>query len=703
MFNKDRKDRDRGKKPARLRSILIRYLIPGLFLFTLLQIVVIYQTSSHFLKRHLINDSRILAKSIAGEVESFLGSTQVLSRIIAEHISAFSEEQENREKIIRAVVIHNPYIERLTLYDKRGSVLFTYPYNSDLVGSNFSGSSFFLAIQQGDLEFWSNSFISPASLRPTVTRSHSIPIDGSILSFNLDLSALSETLKQLESEGEYRLLLLDRDGITIAAGDTTLVEQRWRPGKLFQAERERINLEGNSFLSKPFTIESTGWRLQVLTPFDTLTQTTRNIALSMILPTLFILPLLILLVFRMSSYIEKPFIELAKEAEAIGEGNYHISWGETFWEAQVLIDTMHSMSLRIEKREEALQKSEQKYRLLVENAATAIFRWDKRGRIRFYNEYAANIFELPKQEMLRDLLVEQLSPADDPISFQEIWDNPETFSTYLNKNRRTDGKEIWIQWSTKPIRDKEGNLQEILSVGSDVSLLQETVKEKETLLMEVHHRVKNNLQLIISLLNLKKQELQGEDDQIAFQESINHIYSISLAHEHLYRESSFTSIDPDSYIQSLVSHLLENIPSGPLPVHFSISSEDISFSLEEAISCGLIISELVSNSLRHGFSASPSSAGDLPSSAGEEKRKELGIIIRRGEEREDVFIEISDNGTGFDPALFEKADTLGFQLIKILAAQLKGEISYYRDGGSHFILRLPVTPGTPERPLKRNP
>ena len=172
--------------------------------------------------------------------------------------------------------------------------------------------------------------------------------------------------------------------------------------------------------------------------------------------------------------------------------------------------------------------------------------------------------------------------------------------------RRKDGTEFPIDLSVSEVHLEEHSL--IVTTVRDVTdsrrLEEQTRKslaEKEVLLKEIHHRVKNNLQLISSLLALQAGYIQDEDSRAIFKDSEQRVRSMALIHEKLYSSDDLARVDFPGYLQSLVSELSKSYVSSPMAVAMSLDVVDISFGIDTAIPCGLIVSELVSNALKYAF------------------------------------------------------------------------------------------------------
>ena len=203
-----------------------------------------------------------------------------------------------------------------------------------------------------------------------------------------------------------------------------------------------------------------------------------------------------------------------------------------------------------------------------------------------------------------------------------------------------------------------------------------SLKEKDILLREIHHRVKNNMQIISSLLNLQSQYVKDKESLEMFRESRNRILSMAFVHEKLYQSEDLTKIDFDGYIRSIAQHLLRTCSIDPGAVKLNINCSDVLLSVDVAVPCGLIINELISNAFKHAFP--------------EGRKGEITIDFRPDADNR-LALVVSDTGIGLPEDIdISGAKTLGLQLIKDLADQLKGTLEIERDGGTAF--RITFTP-----------
>ncbi|HKK66015.1 MAG TPA: histidine kinase dimerization/phosphoacceptor domain -containing protein [Clostridia bacterium] len=195
--------------------------------------------------------------------------------------------------------------------------------------------------------------------------------------------------------------------------------------------------------------------------------------------------------------------------------------------------------------------------------------------------------------------------------------------------------------------------------------LKRNLSEKDLLVKEVHHRVKNNLQLVLSILSLKYSSLDEPAVKNAMYDNIGRIYTIAQVHEQLYSSPSLAEIDISLYFHSLVSYLLSLEKYHDYQVRPQLDIEELALNIDQAIPLGIIVFELISNSMQHGFDTTESVS--------------IGLMCRQ--DGSDIVLGIRDNGSSFDPELFHSAETVGFSIIHQLVKQIDGKIVYeYREG-----------------------
>jgi two-component sensor histidine kinase len=262
----------------------------------------------------------------------------------------------------------------------------------------------------------------------------------------------------------------------------------------------------------------------------------------------------------------------------------------------------------------------------------------------------------------------------------------------LEKGRRFQGQEMLVdreQGGTshviaypEPLYDSAGNLIGAVNLLVDITerktaeqRLKASLEEKEVLLKEIHHRVKNNLQVVSSLLYLQSQKIEDPEVRALFAESQNRICSMALAHEQLYQSKSLADISLREYVHSLVSHMRQVNMLPESRIECEVLVADVTVDIEKVVPCGLLIAELFSNAIKHAFP---------------DGRRGM-VRIEISSRQRDVKLSVADDGVGL-PAGFDyrHTQTLGLQLVCALVAQLDGDISLVDGAGTRFDIIFPV-------------
>lgn len=206
--------------------------------------------------------------------------------------------------------------------------------------------------------------------------------------------------------------------------------------------------------------------------------------------------------------------------------------------------------------------------------------------------------------------------------------------------------------------------------------IKKDLEEKIVMLMEIHHRVKNNMQVISSMLKMQSGYIRDEQDRQLFKDSLNRVKSMALIHEKLYQTKDLANIDFSEYVRSLAMHLFSTFGLDTYVVKLNTNIKDVFLDINTAIPCGLIINELISNSLKYAFLE------------GKEGIITINLAGKKSTEnkKEKIYtLVVSDNGVGFPADVdFRNTESLGLQLVNTLVDQLHGDIKLYRRGGTSF-------------------
>jgi PAS domain S-box-containing protein len=257
--------------------------------------------------------------------------------------------------------------------------------------------------------------------------------------------------------------------------------------------------------------------------------------------------------------------------------------------------------------------------------------------------------------------------------------------------QRPDGSLRWIRDRGFPVRDEAGHICRIAGIAEDITdhkLAEEKIKasllEKETLLKEIHHRVKNNLQIVSSLLRLQSRHTQDGAVLALFQESQHRVQAMALIHEQLYQTKNLAQINLNQYIQTLVSNLVCSYSACPDSIQFHIHIEPHSLQIDTAIPVGLIINELISNALKYAFLKTQ--PGDIWISLTQlPPPPESKAIASSIPPNPQYCLSVKDNGVGLPPDLdINHTKSLGLQLVCLLTKQLHGQLTCDRAQGTEF-------------------
>lgn len=248
----------------------------------------------------------------------------------------------------------------------------------------------------------------------------------------------------------------------------------------------------------------------------------------------------------------------------------------------------------------------------------------------------------------------------------------------------SDGLVTWREVYLNPIRNEKGEIVELSCIAHDITEkkavdanLRQSLKEKEVLLKEVHHRVKNNLQVISSILNLQKAYVRDKKTLELLHDSQNRIKSMAFVHESLYQTKDFSNINFSDYIGNVTRNLMHSYASSESPPELELDLAPIQLNLDIAIPCGLIINELLSNSLKYAFKNKPNGK----------------ILLKLTESKGNIKIVIADNGPGLPETVdYRNTESLGLQLVVTLVEQINGKIKQENKKGAKFTIEFTSTP-----------
>lgn len=337
------------------------------------------------------------------------------------------------------------------------------------------------------------------------------------------------------------------------------------------------------------------------------------------------------------------------------------------------------------KTEQSLQETEAKFSALFRDAATGIVISDLAGTIADSNVAFEQILGL-KREEAKGKTIQAFYQSDDEDKETQYLDEcarGERTSYQIDTQLLAlDGRTIWGRITTSMILGPDQKPQFIVRMLEDISrqkeneeFIQKSLEEKQVLLREVHHRVKNNLQIIQSLLRMQGRESKGSSFEPLLRESQNRIRSIALIHEQLYKQDDFAEIDFADYLNLLLRQVFRTFEMGSLRVSSRIEFRDIYLSLTKAIPCALIVNELVTNSIKYAFQG----------------RATGEIRIQAEKNGEGLTLTVRDNGSGIqDGVEIEERETLGLKIVRTLTRQIGGTLEISNNQGA--LIKLTFEP-----------
>jgi PAS domain S-box-containing protein len=318
------------------------------------------------------------------------------------------------------------------------------------------------------------------------------------------------------------------------------------------------------------------------------------------------------------------------------------------------------------RAEKELRDAESRYRDLFENSPLSVSIIDtEAGRFIEFNRQFCERLGYEADEVLASA-IEAIIPEYHDLLMRALAEKKPGAEhvQFITKYRAKSGEFLDTQVTARPLR-RDGRIL-MHTIAFDLSVARRAeeatrqLREKESLLREIHHRVKNNLQVVSSLLALQSRGTRDEQLRVAFQESQNRIHSMALLHESLYQSESLSRVDFPAYVRQLAAYLFHSYGVRGEHVRLRTELEDLSLSMDAAMPCGLIINELLSNALKYAFP--------------EGRAGEVRIALH-GQGRGRARLVVADNGVGMRKDVdWTTARTLGLRLVRTLAEQLDGEL-----------------------------
>jgi PAS domain S-box-containing protein len=331
-------------------------------------------------------------------------------------------------------------------------------------------------------------------------------------------------------------------------------------------------------------------------------------------------------------------------------------------------------------------RGDERFRLVVEAAPSAMLMVDEAGVMTLVNRQAEQLFGYPRNELLGrpvEMLIPERFRTAHPGHREGFFQKPATRPMGAGRDLfglRSDGREVPIEIGLNPIHTEDGpsvlaSIIDITERKMTAERLMNSLREKEVMLREIHHRVKNNLAVIGSLFYLQSTTTQDEQALRVLKECQERVRSMALVHERLYRSEDLASVDFGEYAEELANQLLRNSAPAAATIRLRLDLDNVPLGIDRAIPCGLILTELISNALKHAFPDGRSG--------------EIRVALRRIDS-DGLVLSVADDGVGLpDEVTLQTRRSLGMRLVESLARQVDGELERIRrDPGTEMRLTL---------------
>jgi len=348
------------------------------------------------------------------------------------------------------------------------------------------------------------------------------------------------------------------------------------------------------------------------------------------------------------------------------------------------------LQLEIKNRKRAqkeLRKSEERFRALTERTSDWIWEIDVDGVYTYASPKVNDLLGYKPEEIIGKTPFDFM-PADEAERvaglFREIVKSGKSFSGLENMNIRKDGQHVVLETSGVLFFDKDGTVLGYRGIDRDITecrcaekKLKSSLREKEVLLTEIHHRVKNNMQIISSLLDMMIMRTQNQEALDLLENARVKIYTMALIHSQLYRSDKFDQINMNTHVREIVNYLMSINIHKDISIKPVVDCSDIYLTVNQAIPCALVINELIFNSLKHAFKG--------------RKKGKIEVFLKKSSEAM-ALLKVQDDGIGIPEEIdIFKTKTLGLKLVKnIVNNQLNGKIRVDRGIGTTFIIEFKI-------------
>ncbi|MBU0929210.1 MAG: PAS domain S-box protein [Spirochaetes bacterium] len=609
--------------------------------------------------------------SIAGE-RAIEGPRRDLPSILL--LAGDAGDADRARSVLRDTAAPRPEYLALALLDESGRVIAAYPEEALAAGSlhvprpgetRLGVAAFSPPFDSGEL----GSVVIEASYS-NGRRTAVAFINLEWLSGRLYLSA--------GSRGDS-LGIVARDGRYVASSDPSRMRagERVEPS-ILSGETTRAADRGREYLVTSEPVPGSEWRAVYFRSRAEALEPLREFTLRMAMLALLTLGASALIAYQAWLQVSRPLLDLVRDIDGIAKGRYDERVPLDFrYEYREIAAAINAMAESIEVRGRELKRSEARYRLMFErNGVPALLLGADDASIRDANPAALAYYGYSRPEMTA------LGAPDIDADSRTAADYAGT-PGIATRHRLRSGEIRFVAVFSSPLEiDGEALLYSLVFDVTERKVAEErnvaALEEKTLLLREVYHRVKNNLQIISSLLTMQSAASAAEPVVSALQGAQDRVLAMSLAHELVYQMPDLTLVDAGDYADSLLSYLADayRVPRDRVSTSFA----PLTLDLDQAVPFGLIFTEMASNAFKYGLPAA--STGTV----------RVSIALSRGEGPKEALLVVEDDGPGMSPSA-GRADTLGLSLISGLAEQLRGGAAWTESpsGGTRVELRFRVS------------
>jgi PAS domain S-box-containing protein len=343
----------------------------------------------------------------------------------------------------------------------------------------------------------------------------------------------------------------------------------------------------------------------------------------------------------------------------------------------ITLNEIRKAQITLKRNKEIISKRKAQLDFITSNMLDLISESDENGVFKYVSPSSKQLLGYLSEDLLGKSMFEFIHPDDSEKVIESLKESQESAEgvRIQYRYRNAEGKYIWLETTGKTVFDEKGfrgfiySSRDISDQKEAAEFVKKSLREKDALLREIHHRVNNNLQVISSLLSLQSDNVVDERDHELFIESQNRVRSMAMIHEKLYQSDSFSSINFSDYLKTLLNSLIYDYSNDLGHIEMELDIDDVDLNIETSVPCGLIINELVSNSLKHAFPHG----------------RKGKIMVKLHQDNDQYVLIVGDDGIGYSEESFtENGKKLGFNLVKSLVKQLDGSMEILEGNGTIY-------------------